>query len=144
MGRSAVRTQAVGPAAVRYDGDHRLLAFAGAVSLVIGSVFWALAGVRFALEARGPGEGLAEVTMVFCLSVAVAGAFLTLVAWGFLTKMQRGEALAPGDLARLLVAGLVVGVILGFLIYAALHFKLEDPDFYHLASEPENIPPAIR
>lgn len=132
-------------APVKYDGDQKLLAFGGAVSMVWGSVFWTFAGFRFLAQAIRPDGGpSAGPTAFVCLSIAVAGLFFALVAWGLRAKMQRGEVVTQEEVLRMLVVGFVVGVVLGFLIYLALRFKLEDPEFYHLASEPENVPPALR
>lgn len=133
------------PGPVMYDGDQKLLAFGGAVAMIVGSLFWALAGLRFLALALGQnGAPSAGPAAFVCFAIAVAGLFFALVAWGLRAKMQRGEVVTQQEILRMLLVGFVVGVVLGFLIYLALRFKLEDPEFYHLASDPENVPPALR
>ncbi len=125
-----------GPAKVLYDADQKLLAFLGAVAFVIAILFWALAALRLAL-AGSPLVALAA-------GAAVLSALALLLAWGLRVKMQHGAPLTRFQVRFLLVAGLVLGVAVGGVPYLLLRFKLEDPDFLHLASEPENVPPAMR
>lgn len=119
---------------VAYDGDQKLLAFLGAAAFVMGALFWILLAVRF--------WGRAEAVAGAGLGVASALAFL--LAWGLRVKMEAAQPLSGWEVRRLLIAGLVCGVVVGALPYFVLRFKLEDPDFMHVASEPQNLPPAWR
>lgn len=121
---------------VAYDGDQKLLAFLGAVAFILATLFWSLLGLRLALS--GSGGAAAP------FAAALLSALLFLLAWGLRTKMQHGLPVTGWELRRLLIAGLVLGVAVGGLPYFVLKFKLEDPDFLHVAAEPENLPPAAR
>lgn len=123
---------------VAYDGDQKLLAFLGAVAFILASLFWSLLGLRLALS----GSSVAAAPF----AAAVLSAIVFLLAWGLRVKMQHGLPLTGWELRRLLIAGLVLGVAVGGLPYFVLTFKLEDPDFLHIASEPEpeHLPPAAR
>lgn len=124
------------PERVRFDGDAKLQAFLGAVAFLLAALFWALLALRLGLDgsALWPGAGAA----------CVLSALLFFLAWGLRAKMQVEAALTRWELRRLLIAGLLLGLGLGALPYLILHFKLEDPDFIHVASKPENLPPAFR
>ncbi len=128
--------QAFEPERVRFDGDAKLQAFLGAVAFFFAALFWALFGLRLGLD----GSGLWPAPGAAC----VLSAILFFRAWGLRTKMQVEAALTRWELRLLLIAGLFLGLGLGALPYLILHFKLEDPDFIHVASKPENLPPAFR
>lgn len=120
---------------VEYDGDHKLLAFLGAVAFVIGAVFWLLLALRFwGVSALAPGAA----------ALVPACAVVFVLAWGLRAKMEKSVAVTRWEIRRLLIAGLLLGVVLGALPYLALGFKLEDPDVLNVASEPANVPPAWR
>jgi hypothetical protein len=121
---------------VEYDGTHKLLAFLGAVAFVLAALFWALLALR--LSALGPP------TVAAALACAIASGLFLLPAWGLRMKMQDRTAITRWEVRRLLLAGLVLGVAVGGLPYFVLWFKLEDPDFAHVASEAANLPPALR
>src|SRR6266581_4407012 len=44
------KPKGAGAAAVRYDGDQKLLAFAGAITFVLAALFWALLALRLGTE----------------------------------------------------------------------------------------------
>jgi hypothetical protein len=122
------------PPKVAYDGDHKLLAFLGAVAFVVGALFWGLMAVRL----WGSPAALAAAAMVpLCAVVFV-------LAWGLRAKMEAEVAVTRWDVRRLLIASFVLAVVVGALPYFILRFKLEDPDFLNIASEPANLPPAWR
>jgi MFS family permease len=121
-------------AIVAYDGDQKLMAFLGAVAFVVGALFWGLLAVRL----WGTAAAIAAALMVpLCAIVFV-------LAWGLRVKMEHEVAVTRWDVRRLLIASVVLGVVVGALPYVILRFKLEDPDFLNLASEPANLPPAWR
>jgi NO-binding membrane sensor protein with MHYT domain len=124
------------PKPVEYDGTHKLLAFLGAVAFVMAALFWALLGVRLS------ASGLPIVAG--CGLCAIASGLFLLPAWGARMKMQDEAAITRWEVRRLLLGGLVLGVAIGALPYLVLRFKLEDPDFAHIASESANLPPALR
>ena len=119
---------------VDYDGDAMLLAFLGAAAFVLGALFWGLFTVRFW------GTGLSVVGAGLGISSAVA----FFLAWALRVKMEHHLVLTRWEVRRLLLGGLVLGVVVGALPYFLLRFKLEDPDFMHVASEPANLKPAWR
>ena len=122
------------PAKVAYDGDQKLMAFLGAVAFVVGGLFWGLLAVRL----WGSAAAVAAALMVpLCAIVFV-------LAWGLRVKMELEVAVTRWDVRRLLIASVVLGVVVGAMPYLILRFKLEDPDFLNLASEPTNLPPAWR
>jgi hypothetical protein len=125
-----------GPEKVLYDADQKLLAFLGAVAFIIAALFWAL----FALRLAAAGSSFAAGG----LAATVLSGVAFLLAWGLRMKMERSLPLTLWELRRLLIAGLFLGVAVGAVPYLLLHFKLKDPDFMHIASEPENLPPAVR
>lgn len=121
---------------ILYDADQMMLAFLGASAFVLAFLFWLLFALRFALSGSAvAGLGAAG---------AVLSAVAFVMAWGVRTTMQDGAPLTRWEVRRLLVAGFVLGVGVGGVPYLLLRFKLEDPDFLHLASEPGNVPPAMR
>jgi hypothetical protein len=126
-----------GPEPVRYDADQKLLAFAGTLWLLIGSIFWALYGARMV------AGGVLEIGAI-ALAGAGAGVFTALMAWAMRGKMERGEPVTRTEVDRLIVAGFVFGVLIGFLIFLALRFKLQDPGLFHAAGHPEDVPPSLR
>jgi hypothetical protein len=128
--------EAKAQAPVRFDGDAKLQAFLGAVAFVLATLFWGLWALRLALEPSGLWEAPA--------GASVLSGLLFLFAWGLRTKMEAERAITRWELRRLLLAGLVLGLGLGALPYLVLRFKLEDPDFLHIASRSENLPPAFR
>lgn len=132
------RRRAGGPAAVAYDGDQKLLAFFGAVGFVVAVLFWGLLALRLAVE------GAPSALSWAAAGLAAASASMFVPAWGLRAKMEHGFAVTRGQLRGLLAAGLLLGVAVGGLAYFVLRFKLEDPEFLHLASVPENLPPALR
>lgn len=121
---------------VAYDEDHKLLAFGGAIAFVGAALFWLLLGVRL------NGQGAPVVAI--CWTGAALSGFCVFLAWGLRVKMQDQVPITRWDVRRLLLAGMVLGVAIGSLPYLVLRFKLEDPDFAHIASEPTNLPPALR
>ena len=126
-----------GAVPLRYDADQKLLAFGGTLALLAGSMFWALYGVRLL------AGGFLELGAIALLG-AVVGAFTTLMAWGLRGKMERGEPVTRFEVDRLIVAGFVVGVLVGFLIFLALRFKLQDPGLFYAAGHPDDVPPLLR
>lgn len=120
-----------------YDGDQKVLAAAGAAVFAVGTAFWGLLALKFA----GAGEGLPAAA---ALAVALASAFAVIPAWGLRAKMQREEPVESREVRRLILFGLLPGVVFGFVLYVLLRYKLQDPDFFHLFSAPENLPPAVR
>jgi hypothetical protein len=127
-------TRAKAPVKVAYDGDQKLLAFLGAVAFVMGALFWGL----FAVARWGSLGGFAGAALVPLCAIAFV------LAWGLRVKMEAEVAVTRWDVRRLLLASLVLAVVVGALPYLILRFKLEDPDFLNLASEPANLPPAWR
>lgn len=127
---------ATGSQRVLYDADQKLLAFLGAVAFVLAILFWSLTALRLGLD----GSPLWPLGAAGALGSAAA----LLLAWGLRVGMQHEAPLRRSHLRFLLVAGLVLGVAVGGVPYLILRFKLEDPDFLHLASEPENVAPALR
>jgi hypothetical protein len=122
---------------VRYDADQKLLAFVGTLTLLFGSMFWGLFGARML------AGGLTELG-VLSLVGAGAGAFAALMAWGVRSKMERGEPVTRLEVDRLILAGIVFGVLIGFLVFLSLRFKLQDPGLFHAAGRPEDVPPSLR
>jgi hypothetical protein len=120
--------------AAEYDGDQMLLAFVGAAGFVLAAVFWMLLAVRL----------WGSPTAVACAVLSPACLVPLAFAWRLRATMEDGRPLTRWDVRRLLIAGLLLGAVLGALPYFVLHFKLEDPDFVHVASEPTNLPPAWR
>ncbi len=124
------------PHPVTYDADHKLLAFLGPVAFVLAALLWSLLALRLAPEtAAGAGAAVA--------AAVGSGAFVW-VGWALRVKMDREIPVTAWELRRLLLGGLVLGVAIGALPYLVLRFKLHDPDFAHIASEPANVPPALR
>ncbi len=121
---------------VRVDGDAKLQAFLGAVGFLLAALFWAFATLRLGLGASALWPAAATVCVL-------SGLFFFL-AWRLRAKMEAEAAFTRWELRRLLIAGLFLGLAVGALPYLILRFKLEDPDFLHLASKPENLPPAFR
>lgn len=121
---------------VRFDGDAKLQAFLGALAFLLAALFWGFVALRLAVEGRAVWPGAA---IACALSVA-----LFFLAWGLRVSMEAQRPVTRWDVRRLLLAGLVLGVGLGALPYLILRFKLEDPDFIHLASKSENLPPVFR
>ena len=128
------RAMGKAPEPVQYDGDQKLLAFLGAVAFVCGALFWLLLAVRLGATA----SGAAAAAMAPLCVVAF------LLAWGLRTKMEASVLVTRWDVRRLLIAGLVLGVVVGALPYLVLRFKLEDPDFVRVVGEAANLPPAWR
>jgi di/tricarboxylate transporter len=121
---------------VRFDGDAKLQAFLGAVAFLLAALFWAFMALRLGLAA----SAFWPVAAAACALSALA----FFLAWRLRAKMEAEVAFGRWDVRRLFLAGLVLGLGLGALPYLILRFKLEDPDFIHLASKPENLPPAFR
>ena len=68
-------------ARIEYDPDTRMLAFLGTLTLLVGSLFWVLLGVRLLLDsdaqaAWAPAAGLTALAM------GPLGALCALTAWG--------------------------------------------------------------
>ena len=122
---------------VTYDADQKLLAFGGTLSLLIGSLFWALYGTRMVVEG-------AFALGAAALALAGAGLFTALMAWGLRAKMERGAPITRFEVDRLIAAGFVFGVLFGFLIFLALRLKLQDPGLFYAVGQPENTPPLLR
>ncbi len=119
-----------------YDADTRLLAFLGTLSLIIGSVFWVLVGMRLQFGLLEPPPAHGDLTVAAAFALGPAGALASLAAWGLRTRLQHGEPVSTWSVRAMLAAGLVIGVVIGFVIFVALAYKLRDPGFMHLAGEP--------
>lgn len=125
--------------AAKFDADQMLLAFLGVVMFVLGSAFWFVMAVRaFATQGLTPLVGVAAA------AVGAGGAVCALVGWGLRTKLQRDLPPTSWEVRRLMIAGALVGLALGALPYLALTMKLKDPGLYHVAAEPEHMPPSAR
>jgi hypothetical protein len=123
----------------KFDADHKLLAFIGALVFVLGSAFWFMLALRAFATA-----GLAPLAGIGAAAVGMTGAFCTLLAWGLRTKLERNITPTGWEVRRLMMAGALVGIALGALPYLALSMRLKDPDLYHAAAEPEHLPPSAR
>ena len=122
---------------LKYDADQKLLAFAGTLALLIGSLFWALYGARMMVEGAA-ALGVAAIVL------AGAGLFTALMAWGLRAKMERGAPITRFEVDRLIAAGFVFGLLFGFVIFLALRLKLQDPGLFYAVGQPENTPPLLR
>jgi len=121
---------------VEYDADTRLLAFLGTLTLLVGSLFWVLVGLRLLMGlGQAPAEG-AQLAAAAALALGPLGALSALASWGLRAKMQAAEPITAWELRRSMAAGLVVGVVVGFVVYVALAYKLRDPGFLNVAGEP--------
>jgi hypothetical protein len=128
-------------APIEYDADTRMLAFAGTLALVVGTLFWVLVGLRLLLGIWSAPDAAAQPLAAVAFAIAGAGALLALASWGLRMKLQVGEPVTAWEMRRSMGAGLVVGVVIGFVVYVALAYKLKDPGFLTLAGEPAPRPP---
>ncbi len=126
------------PEPVAYDPDTRLLAFIGTLTLLVGSVFWVFVGLRLLVEGAPWAGTRAELAAVAALSLGPLGALSALMSWGLRAKMEAGEPVTAWEVRLAAGAGLVVGVVVGFVVFVALAYKLKDPGFLNVAGEPGN------
>lgn len=119
-----------------YDADTRLFAFLGTLTLLVGSLFWVLVGLRLAFGIWAPPVPHADLAAAAALALGPAGLLAALFTWGLRTKLQAGEPVSGWDLRLAMAAGAVVGVVVGFVVFVALAYKLRDPGFLTVAGEP--------
>lgn len=119
-----------------YDADTRMLAFVGTLTLLVGSLFWFLVGLRMAVGLWAPPVPHADLAAAAALALAPIGLLAALASWGLRAKLQAGEPVTAWEVRRSIAAGAVVGVVVGLVVFVALAYKLRDPGFLTLAGEP--------